>query len=111
MKVDTDLIMPHRAGDYTEWILSYPGASHEEQLSIKVYKQWWQELSRGEVPQSGARNLLVEWEEDKMDWFRVSIREVTVSRRGDLYFEMKDVVCPYWKSGIYFDFLDLSRIF
>jgi len=109
IKIGENFRMPLRARDFTEWTVDYPGDSKQQKVTVKVSKEWWQKLSIGEIPQSGSENLIVEWEDASQDWFCVSVRGVTVRRRGEVGFEMKDVVCPYWKSGLYFDFLQLYK--
>ena len=109
MKIAEDWRMPLRSSDYTEWTVTYPGEAVEtEQIQVKVFKSWWQNLSDGEVPQSGSEHLKVRWEGDS-SWFHVIVPEVTVRRNGDVSLDMRDVVCPYWKSGLYFDYLQLIK--
>ena len=109
MKTGTDFRMPHRAEDYTEWTVSSPGDVETRQVNVKVYRDWWQKLRRGEIPQTASEDLVVKGEPNS-DWLRVTVPRVVVRSKGDVCFQMKDVVCPYWKSGIYFDFLQLSKI-
>ena len=109
MKVSPDLRLPHRSEDYTEWTVRYPRDQDDNELNVRVYKNWWNKLKNGEIPQSGSSNLIAESENDD-GWFRVIIPEITVGKPGEVCFEMKDVVCPYWKSGLCYDFTQISKI-
>ena len=109
MKVTPDLSLPHRSGDYTEWTVHYPRDLDHNELNVRVDKSWWNKLKTGGTPQSGSNNLIVE-SESNSGWFRVIIPKITVSKPGEIWFDMKDVVCPYWKSGLCFDFIQLSKI-
>ena len=109
MKVSPDMSMPHRSEDYTEWTVQYPRDLEHNELKVRVYKDWWNKLSSGGIPQSGSNNLVVE-SENHSGWVRVIIPKITVSKPGEVWFEMRDVVCPYWKSGIFFDFIQISKI-
>ena len=108
LKLETNFRMPHTGDDYTEWTVNYPGDVGGQQVNVKVFKDWWQRIRRGETPQTGSGDLVVE-HDPSSDWIRVTVPGVVVRQRGEVCFDMKDVVCPWWKSGIYFDFLQLSR--
>ena len=109
MKVTAELSMPHRSEDYTEWTVHYPRDLDHNELNVRVYKNWWNKLKNGVIPQSGSNNLIVESEQNS-NWFRVIIPKITVCKPGEVWFEMKDVVCPYWKSGLCYDFIQISKI-
>ena len=109
LKVTPDLRLPHRSDDYTEWTVRYPRDLEDNELNVRVDKNWWSKLKNGEIPQSGSSNLIVK-SENNSGWFRVIIPRITVGKPGEVSLDMKDIVCPYWKSGLCFDFIQLSRI-
>ena len=104
-----------------------------------VTKLWWKTLAKGETPSEDGANtgLSVTWESGrvgtteftnamksvgfgfgpsdqddryyKTGWFSITLSPFTVSTRGSVHFQMKDVECPWWKSGLWFDFIQLTR--
>ena len=62
-------------------------------------------------PVPRVEGISVTWEEvtgERTGWVSVSLDPVTVTQ-GDIVFQMKDVECPGWKSGLSFDFLELIK--
>ena len=116
VRIDTQRFRwPHRDTDATLFSVVYPSPSSstgQDSLVVSVYKPWWMRLK-----QQGAalitQGLDVTWEVvrpgERRDWFMVTLDPVTLTEAGDLVFQMKDVDCPWWKSGLSFDFLQLTR--
>jgi len=43
-------------------------------------------------------------------WFTLSLPPVTLNRPGEVWFELKDTECPWWKSGLIFDFVEIRKL-
>ena len=103
-----DFRWPHKDTDPTIFSLSYPSSSGQESRSVSVYKDWWNALTRtaSSPPLPHIEGLSVHMEDG--GWGMVTMAPVTVTE-GGLVFRMRDVECPHWKSGLSFDFLQLTR--
>ena len=104
---------PHEDTDPTVFSVSYPSFSGQETKSVSVYRNWWTALKEPwamSVP--FTEGLSVTWEElgtgERTGWVSVTTDPVTVTE-GEIVFRMRDVECPHWKSGLSFDFLQLTR--
>ena len=105
-----DFRWPHKDTDPTIFSLSYPSSSGQESRSVSLYKDWWKALTRtaSSPPLPLIEGLSVHMEDDMSPWMMVTMAPVTVTE-GGLVFRMRDVECPHWKSGLSFDFLQLTR--
>ena len=103
---------PHRSTDPTVFSINYPSSSGQDSFSISVYKNWWTALKKPwTTPVPAIEGISVGWEELKAGrtgWVSVTLDPVTVTE-GELEFQMKDVECGGWKSGLVFDFIQLCK--
>ena len=104
---------PHRNTDPTVFSINYPSASGQDSCSISVYKNWWTALKKPwTTPVPAIEGISVNWEElrpgERTGWVSVTLDPVTVTE-GELEFQMRDVECPWWKSGLLFDFIQLCK--
>ena len=104
---------PHEDTDPTIFSVSYPSFSGQETKSVSVYRNWWTALKEPwTMPVPFTEGLSVTWEElgtgERTGWVSVTTDPVTVTE-GEIVFRMRDVQCPDWKSGLSFDFLQLTR--
>ena len=104
---------PHASRDATNFSITYPSPSGRDSCSVRIYKDWWKTLHEPWTPPvRNVKGISVTWEEvrgDKTGWVSVTMDPVTVTEEGGLVFKMKDTECPYWKSGLSFDFLQLTK--
>ena len=104
---------PHASRDATNFSITYPSPSGRDSCSVRIYKDWWKTLHEPWTPPvRNVKGISVTWEEvrgDKTGWVSVTMDPVTVTEEGRLVFQMKDVECPHWKSGLSFDFLQLTK--
>ena len=104
---------PHTDRDATIFSITYPSSSGHDSCSVRVYKNWWKALNEGWAPTvRNVKGISVTWEKvegDRTGWVSVTMDPVTVTEEGRLVFQMKDVECPHWKSGLSFDFLQLTK--
>lgn len=49
-------------------------------------------------------------EEPDFPWFTLSLPAARLHRKGDIWFELKDTECGWWKGGLIFDFIQLRKI-
>lgn len=47
---------------------------------------------------------------EELPWLRVTLPELRLTETQDVTFDLQDVECPWWKSGVVFDFIELRRI-
>ena len=103
---------PHGDRDATIFSITYPSPSGHDSCSVRVYKNWWKTLNEPWTPVHNVKGISVTWEKvsgDKTGWVSVTMDPVTVTEEGGLVFQMKDIECPHWKSGLSFDFLQLTK--
>jgi len=104
---------PHRNTDPTVFSINYPSASGQDSCSISVFKNWWTALKKPwTTPVPATDGISVTWEElrpgERTGWVSVTLDPVTVTE-GELEFQMRDVECPWWKSGLLFDFIQVCK--
>ena len=112
LSLGPDFEWPHGASDPTEFTIIYPSNIDEGRIDVRLFRDWWQQLERKKSP--NVPGITAAWEVlpsgQKSNWISVIFDEFLVARSGEVHFEMKDVVCPWWKSGLSFDFIELREI-
>ena len=125
IKIGRRFTWPHRSSDMTEWRVTYPGfgvdgiggVGGECEKLVMVNRDWWNCLDKLQTPtKKVGQGLSVEWVElgdhgfDKNSWIRVEMPEILVVEEGNVSFELKDVQCPWWKSDILIDIIELRNL-
>jgi len=125
IKIGRRFTWPHRSTDMTEWRVTYPGfgvdgiggLGGECEKLVRVNRDWWNCLDSLQMPtKKVGQGLSVEWEKigdygfDKNSWIRVEMPQVHVVTEGSVSFELKDVQCPWWKSDVIIDFIELRSL-
>lgn len=108
LKVKRGCRMPHSDNQKTEWIVT--GA----ETNPRTGKQFWKELAMGRTPSAelcdGLSIHVVDNKKDSENWIAIQLPPVRISGAEAVNVAMKDIECPWWKSGIRFDFVQLKKI-
>jgi len=115
IKIGERFTWPHRAGEMTEWIVRWPEKKVGGERHIMVSRDWWRCLEKGQTPSTEiSQGLRVEWEEvknwRKTGYIKVEMPEIIVEEKGNIEFDFKDVQCPWWKSDLLIDFIELRKL-
>jgi len=108
LKVLRSCSMPHSGHQATEWIVN------KAITNPRTQRPFWDALMKQTTPAlnlcDGLMIQLVDEADAKDKWIEVTVPAFRVEEKSEVVFEMKDIECPWWKSGIHFDFVQLKRI-
>jgi len=107
--LSSDFEWPHRPGEVTEVNLKWAGS----QSSFKIEPWMWKCLHKNQSPAVKGSGLGIEWEivnTHPTGWVMLSFPCFDVQENGSVQFELQDIQCPWWKRGLYFDFLELRKL-
>jgi len=107
--LSSDFVWPHRSGEVTEVNLKWPGS----QNSFQIEPWMWKCLHKNQSPAVKGSGLGIEWEivnTHSTGWVMINFPCFDVRENGSVIFELQDIQCPWWKRGLYFDFLELRKL-
>jgi len=137
VRVESNFSWPHDDSDPTQFIVKYPGAEAEvKTMSKNVFKNWWQQLYQNKTPSADISDgVQVTWDETTLKndpsitpsplqsllyghemnnaprpWVTVTLPEFMLTQPGSVSFELRDVECGWWKGGLSFDFIQLTKL-
>ena len=110
IKIEEDFQWPHDDADPTELTITHP----EGEVRREVFRDWWEQLhdeDDGEMMDvvDGVTVTLEESYEDEIAWISVTLPQFVMSTTGDVRFHYRDVICDWWKEGLSFDYIQLSK--
>jgi len=101
LRMEDNFTWPHLEDQPTEWSLKGLEAGP---LFFHVYRDWWTNLYNGKAIGS---DLFVE---EECKWLKVTLPEVVISEGETVTFDIKDVLCNFWKGGLSFDFIEYKLL-
>jgi len=109
IKVSPSCRMPHSDNQFTYWM------NNRSDTTPRTGKKFWDALNQQVTPGAQLCNGLTVHVVDKKGiheegtWIAVEYPSFRMEEEGEVLLEMKDVECPWWKSGILFDFVELRK--
>jgi len=116
LKVKSNCRMPHSQNQATSWIVSHKDEK-DQGVSVtqtqRTGREFWDQLSeqRTPVPElcDGLTVEVVDVADARENWIAIRLPEFRLSLMGDVVFEMKDIECGWWKSGLVIDFIQIKK--
>ena len=75
---------------------------------ILVPASTWKSLSEGHTPPTPASYIVRKFNGGR--WFRLCLPQFRCPESGSVRFRFRDVDNPYWKHGMYWDFIEMRRV-